>query len=115
MEQLNRIQLRGIIGSVRICDFQGRRLASLTVATNAAFKDAEGVAVIETTWHHVTAWENGPYITDFSKLEKGKAVGVEGRLETQRYDMADGLVHYEHKVRAWSLNIIEEPLTLETF
>lgn len=114
MEQLNRIQLRGIIGTVRISEVQGRRLANFTVATNVAFKDAEGMAVIETTWHNVVAWENGSFITDFSNLEKGKAVFVEGLLEYQIYTGDDGNERRLSRVRAWSLNIIEEPLTIET-
>lgn len=115
MEQLNRIQLRGIIGSLRITEVQGKKIARISVATNYCFRDAEGVAVIETTWHNVTAWEKGPYVTDFDKLEKGKAVFVEGRLVTQRYTGADGEARYTYEVRANALNIIEEPLTMETF
>ena len=49
MEQLNSVTLRGIIGSVRVQDIQDRKVANFSVATNFAFKNSNGEAVIETT------------------------------------------------------------------
>ena len=47
MEQLNRIELKGVVGNVRIQDFNESRMARIGLATNYAYKDREGVAVIE--------------------------------------------------------------------
>ena len=49
MEQLNKIELRGIIGSVYVKDFVNTKAANFSVATNHCYKDREGNAVIETT------------------------------------------------------------------
>ena len=51
MEQLNRVELRGTVGSVYIKDFGTTRCVNFSVATNYCFKDREGCPVIETTWH----------------------------------------------------------------
>ena len=49
MEQLNRIELRGTVGSVRLQTFSENVMARITVATNYAYKDREGAAVIDTS------------------------------------------------------------------
>ena len=42
MEQLNRIELKGVVGNVRIQDFNESRMARIGLATNYAYKDREG-------------------------------------------------------------------------
>ncbi len=57
MEQLNKVELRGIVGSVRVQSVADTKVANFSVATNNAFKSQAGAIVIETTWHNVVAWE----------------------------------------------------------
>ena len=57
MEQLNRVELRGVVGSVRLQKIGNTQVANFTVATSLAYKDRSGSPIIETTWHNVTAWE----------------------------------------------------------
>jgi len=49
MEQLNSVNLRGIIGTVRVQDIQDRKVANFSLATNLAYKGRDGEAIIETT------------------------------------------------------------------
>lgn len=112
MEQLNKVTLRGIIGSVRIINVGDRKVARFTVATNLAYKAQDGSPVIETTWHNVTAWE-GKDIHNLDKLEKGSTVEVVGRLKNQRYTTADGEDRYSTEIIAHTISIITEPLKME--
>ncbi len=89
MEQLNRIELRGIIGSVYIKDFGNAKVANFSVATNYCYKSSDGTPVIETTWHRIVTWE-GEGIQDLQLLEKGCNVHVIGRIRSLRYIAADG-------------------------
>ena len=57
MEQLNRIELRGTVGSIRLQTFSDNMVARLTLATNFAYKDKEGAATIDTSWHSILARE----------------------------------------------------------
>ena len=57
MEQLNRVELRGTVGSVYVKDFGNTRCVNFSVATNYCFKDREGCPVIETTWHRIIVWQ----------------------------------------------------------
>lgn len=90
MEQLNRIELRGLVGSVRVQTYEGSQVARINLATNVAYKDKDGAAVIETTWHNVSAWE-GKGIQDLDQIRKGSKLYVVGRLRVQKYTGADGM------------------------
>ena len=57
MEQLNKVELKGVVGSVRLQKIgNNTQVANFTVATSLAYKDKAGCLIIETTWHNVTAW-----------------------------------------------------------
>lgn len=114
MEQLNKVILRGIIGSVRLINIGGRRSARLSVATNLAYRGQDGSCVIETTWHSVTAWE-GENIRDLDNLEKGVTVEILGRLKNQRYVGSDGEERYIVEVLANTVKVFSEnePLKME--
>lgn len=90
MEQLNKIELRGILGTIRVQNVGEQRYATMSVATNYCYKDGEGCSVIETTWHTVTAWE-GKNCQDLTILQKGDPVHVIGRLRCRRYTDAVGI------------------------
>ena len=83
MEQINRIELRGIVGSVYVKDFGNTKATNFSLATNYACKDKSGCVIIETTWHKVIAW-------DAPLIKKGDTVHVLGRLRERRYVGSDG-------------------------
>ena len=112
MEQLNKVMLRGIIGSIRIQNVGNSKVARFTVATNLAYRGQDGCCVIETAWHNVVAWE-GENIHDLDKLEKGSKVEITGRLKNQRYTTADGEERYSVEILAQKLAVITEPLTTQ--
>lgn len=112
MEQLNKVILRGHIGSVKFQAVRGSNMARFSVATNYIYKDAQGYCVIETGWHNVVAWE-GDDIHNLDKLTKGDAVEVVGRLRNQRYTASDGEERYSTEILARTINVITEPLKME--
>ena len=106
MEQLNKVELRGILGVLRVISVGETRYATMSVATNYCYKDAEGCPVIETTWHLVTAWE-GKACPDLSVLQKGDKVHVIGRLRCRRYTDVSGIEKYQTDIVANHLERIE--------
>ncbi len=106
MEHLNSVTLRGFVGNVRIMDVQDRKVANFSVATNYAFKNSNGEAVIETTWHNVTAW-SGCKSVDITAIRKGVAVEVEGRIRTNRYTGSNGESRVIYEVLARDVKIID--------
>lgn len=49
MEHLNRIELRGLIGNIRIIPVGDMKVARFSLATSASFRSKDGGIVIETT------------------------------------------------------------------
>ena len=111
MVQLNKVELRGVVGSVRLQKIGNTQVANFTVATSLAYKDRSGSPIIETTWHNVTAWE-GRDVQDLGLLERGSKVQIIDRLRNQRYTGADGIERSNVDVLANKLVLIleDEPM-----
>lgn len=106
MEQLNRIEIKGTVGSVRLQTGLDRKMARLSVVTNYAYKDRSGAAVLETTWMYVVAWE-GKDIASLDAISKGDKIWVVGRLKNDKYTGADGTDRYSTEIVASKLAIID--------
>lgn len=107
MEQLNRIEVRGNVGSIRLQPVGDRLAARFTVATNYAYKDKDGGAVIETTWHNVSAWQ-GKNMIDLHNIQKGSKVYVQGRMHSQKFQGMDGQDHTVNEIVARNIIILDE-------
>ena len=114
MEQLNRVELRGIVGSSRISKVGDTTFVQLTVATNLAYRAQDGTPVIETTWHNVKAFESST-ITGLENIGKGDRVYVTGRIRNQRYTAESGEEKTMSEIRASRLVKLDtdEPLQYE--
>ncbi len=112
MDHINRIELQGRVGFVRANEFNGSKVANFSLATDILYKTREGVAVSETTWHNIVAWENKD-MPDVGSISKGMPVHVVGRLRTTRYTNADGVEKTFYEVMAQKLRILED--TPDTF
>lgn len=108
MEQLNRVELRGIVGNVRIQTFEENRMARIGLATNYAYKDREGVAVIDTSWHNVVVWE-GRSIQGLDRIGKGTKLHVTGRIRYTNYTGVDGINRTGTDIIANQIKIIDDP------
>ena len=108
MEQLNKVELKGIVGNVRVQTFDESRMARIGLATNYAYKDREGVAVIDTSWHNVIAWE-GRNIPSLENIGKGTKLHVLGRIRYQNYTGVDGIDRTSTDIVASHIKIIEDP------
>ena len=89
LTQLNKVELIGIVGSTRQIKIQDTALVRFTVATTYAFRDRDGNAVHETTWHNVSCFERACQ-NALSRLEKGAKVHVLGRIRICRYTSSEG-------------------------
>lgn len=112
MEQLNRIELRGTVGSIKIQKISDANVANFTLATNLAYRDKDGCAIIETTWHNVTAWESKD-IKNLDRIEKGSKIHLTGRIRCQRFVGSDGIERSMYEVVARTVDLIEDQETLQ--
>jgi single-strand DNA-binding protein len=95
----NSVRLVGNVGiEPRITNFEnGRKKASLVMATNERYKNAQGEWVTETQWHNVVAWGSQAAIIE-KFVEKGKEVAVEGKLVHRSYTDKEGTTRYLSEV-----------------
>lgn len=100
MGSVNKVIIVGNLGADPELKFtaSGKAVCNLRVATTEVWKDKAGAKQEKTEWHRVTVWSDlaencGKY------LSKGRAVYVEGRLETRMYEK-DGQKHYATDVIA---------------
>ena len=114
MEQINKIELRGNVGNVKLQTVGNNENIRFSVATNYAYKDKEGRPVIETTWHNVTAW-SGCKSADITAIKKGIAVEVEGHIRANRYTASDGESRVIYEVLARDVKIIDVQLACENY
>ncbi len=114
MEQLNKVELRGNVGSVKLQTGASRNGARITLATNAAYHDKEGAPVIETQWHNIVAWESRN-IRDLDRIQKGDKLYVSGRIRYQKYTGQDGVERVQTDILANRVVLLEDddPLNVE--
>ena len=106
MEQLNKVELIGTVGSVYVKDFGNTRCANFSVATNYCFKDREGCPVIETTWHRIIVWQE--QCPNLDIIQKGAQLHVLGRIRIQRYTGADGVERQAVEIVAQRVDLQKE-------
>lgn len=104
---MNRIELRGIIGSVYVKDFVNAKVAKFSIATNQCYKGREGTPVNDTTWFRIVARES-EYIKNLYPLKNGSAVHVIGRVRMQRYTADDGTERSVFEVIASEVELMEK-------
>ena len=106
LNSINRVELQGRIGTVRIYPAGEGVAAAFSVHTDHVYSNNDGQAICETTWHNVCALPSSEVHVD--GLERGVLVHVEGRLRASKYTAADGSERVFTEVVATSLKVIEE-------
>ncbi|MFV8333254.1 single-stranded DNA-binding protein [Flavobacterium sp.] len=97
----NRVQLIGRVGQdpeVKTLD-GGKKLATVSIATNDVYYKENGDKVEQTEWHRVTAWGKTADIIE-KYVVKGKEIGIEGKLTHRSYDDKNGEKRYVTEIVA---------------
>jgi single-strand DNA-binding protein len=89
---VNKVILVGHIGADPELRFtaKGNPVATLSLATNRDFKNAEGATVSETHWHRATVWgKRAEFCAKY--LVKGSRVFLEGELQMKSWTDKEGI------------------------
>ncbi|GGW89829.1 MULTISPECIES: single-stranded DNA-binding protein [Salegentibacter] len=91
----NKVQLIGNVGrEPEIVNLEsGKKLAKFSVATNESYKNGNGERITDTQWHNIVAWGKTAELVE-KYVNKGKEVGVEGKLTNRSWDDKDGNKRY---------------------
>ena len=74
MEHINRIELKGRVGTVRSNTFNDNRVVNFSMVTDYLYRNRNGEPISDATWFNVVAWE-GKDICDMDKVEKAQVMG----------------------------------------
>ena len=105
MQSLCKIELVGTIGIASVTVIGDKNTITFSLATEYAYRDNDGNAIIETNWFNCRAWD-GTDIADFTNLHRGDKVHLIGRLRCSRYQSADGGTNTMYEVIVNSLEIL---------
>lgn len=100
MSLRNKVTLIGHTGKdVEVVNFEnGGMKASVTLATNDYYTNAQGEKVEDTQWHNLVAFGKTAEIMQ-KYLTKGKEIAVEGKITYRSYDTQDGQKRYITEIR----------------
>lgn len=106
---LNKVMIIGHLGRAPELRYtpSGRPVASFSVATTRNWMSADGERHEETEWFNIVAWGSLAEICG-QYLHKGKRVYVEGRLQTRRWEDAEGKKQFTTELVAKEMIILGE-------
>lgn len=107
MKSLNRIEIKGTVGSEpRISKVGNGTVGNISVATEYAYQN-KGEWVSEVTWLNVVVWE-GFGRAPLEEIHKGSKVYASGRLRSRKYTNKDGVDVMIYEVLAEDFDLITD-------
>jgi single-strand DNA-binding protein len=85
----------------------GKPVTTFSVATSRTWQSADGERHEDTEWFNVVAWGGLAEICN-QHLQKGMQVYVEGRLQTRRWEDAEGNKHFTTELVAKEMIMLGE-------
>ena len=84
----------------------GKKVVTLSIATNEVYRDSKGEMQSETTWHRLVAWNKQAEIVE-KYLKKGAEIAIEGKLTNRSWADKNGEKHYLTEVVVNSLLMLD--------
>lgn len=83
----------------------GQPVADFTLATSERWNDKNGQRQERTEWHNIVAWGKLAELAN-QYLKKGRAVYIEGRIQTRSWDDRDGNKRYRTEIVAVQMQFL---------
>lgn len=106
---LNKLMIIGHLGRDPEMRYtpSGKPVTTFSVATSRTWHSADGERHEDTEWFNVVAWGGLAEICN-QHLHKGMQVYVEGRLQTRRWEDAEGNKHFTMELVAKEMIMLGE-------
>lgn len=86
----------------------GKAVASMSIATNRFWTDAQGQKQKEAEFHNIVMWSKLAEIAS-QYLHRGSKVYIEGRLQTREWTGQDGIKRYRTEIVADNMIMLNGP------
>lgn len=112
MKGINRVTLLGNLSGdaeYRVLNSnqgQQKAVATVSLATNETFKDAQGNTQEKTEWHKLVFWDKLADVVN-NYTHKGSKVYVEGKLRTRSYQDKNGNDRYITEIQVTELVLLD--------
>ncbi len=105
----NSVRLIGHLGDVPKVKklVSGKKMATLSIATNETYRDSRGEMQSETTWHRLVAWDKQAEIAE-KYLKKGSEIAIEGKLSNRSWEGKNGEKQYLTEILVNSLLMLDK-------
>lgn len=108
-EFLNKVLLRGVVGTASVQDVLCKKHVHFSVVTEKTSRGPDGQFMVETFWISVSAFEGKAIpAEEILKIKKGAKVEIIGRLRSVRYTGEDGTARIHVEALANQLHVIED-------
>ena len=109
MEFLNRIEVKGVVGSIRTSTLDNIQAVRFSLLTEYSYKAKDGMCVVETTWFSIIGFK-GKVIqqSTIDLIKRGSNVYVVGRVRQQRHVDGNGIEQIQNEIMAQSISIINQ-------
>lgn len=109
MDFLNKILLRGVVGTASVQDVLCKKHVHFSVVTEKASKGPDGLFMVESFWISVSAFEGKAIpAEEILKIKKGAKVEVVGRLRSVWYTGEDGTSRMHVEVLASKVHVLAD-------
>ncbi|MCF0174548.1 MAG: single-stranded DNA-binding protein [Bacteroidales bacterium] len=106
MEHINKIELKGTIGNIRVSEVGESLVSNFSLVTNIMLPSKN--TQVETTWHNIVAWGGSIPAETITKLAKGQTAFVSGRIRSRAYTTSSGEERTIYEVLARSIEILPD-------
>ncbi len=105
----NSVRLIGHLGDVPKVKklVSGKKMATLSIATNEQYRDSKGEMQSETTWHRLVAWDKQAEIAE-KYLKKGSEIAIEGKLSNRSWEGKNGEKQHLTEIIVNSLMMLDK-------
>lgn len=107
MEYLNKVQLRGRVGSARVNRFNNAGVCNFSLATEYQYTDRQGNQCLDMQWHNCSVWERSD-LPSIDGITKGAIVELEGRIKTRKYTTPEGIDRTSTEIAVQKFKILTD-------
>lgn len=105
LQFINKVEIQGVVGKIQRSVYGNKAAVAMSVCTQTAYNNANGIPVVDTLWIQVAYWTDA---NDNHFPYRGDWINATGRLRSRKYMTPDKEEHTTYDLLAETVEIIQE-------